>query len=341
MIGVMSSCVVFSNIRYALHSIGQKFCGLAELARRVSNVFQKYWHCICYCSFFSKQLTVHPMATVSTTIAPLSQPSSRLASSQHSQEMISISEIAHRRMPPTSAIIDTMIGFMLVRNRAGEIFRVPRSEHLREDDCHSYADSSIIGIYPLVDCYEVGGQAIKPCEIQREPEFEIINRNPTFEEARGYSFCITLPKIYVEYTRNSKAIIQQQAARGCGPAAAAMLIVDHYGIENFPQKCFDFNSLRCCSLSNDEDLSLIFQRANVNVLTRHCSSIDQLQREIQNGGSAIVSVDSGLGGHYVVVDEISQSGVRIRDPFHGWEVLIKKADFERSWGEGDIIQVVS
>lgn len=34
--------------------------------------------------------------------------------------------------------------------------------------------------------------------------------------------------------------------------------------------------------------------------------------------SVIISVDSGVGGHVVVADAVTEEGVKIRDPAHGW-----------------------
>src|SRR5262245_60662201 len=50
---------------------------------------------------------------------------------------------------------------------------------------------------------------------------------------------------YIQYTQNKKAIIQQQATRGCSAAAAAMLIKDKEGE-------IDFKDLENCNLGDDE-----------------------------------------------------------------------------------------
>jgi hypothetical protein len=58
-----------------------------------------------------------------------------------------------------------------------------------------------------------------------------------------------------------------------------------------------------------------------------------LKNEISLYGPCILSIqglkEGRIGGHFIIVDEISDdfNKVRIRDPFHGWEITITKDAF--------------
>jgi hypothetical protein len=47
-------------------------------------------------------------------------------------------------------------------------------------------------------------------------------------------------------------------------------------------------------------------------------------------GAAIINVDSGLGGHVVVLDSIDEEGATLRDPYHGWSIKVKIEAFINS-----------
>lgn len=135
--------------------------------------------------------------------------------------------------------------------------------------------------------------------------------------------------IPVRYTANNKPIIMQQATRGCTAAAAAMLIYEQ-------TKQFDEHEVLFRNLGNDTDFEHDFKKANVPFITTECFSIEELQSQIKKNGSAIVSVDS-CGAHVILVDEITEKCVRIRDPYHGWEIDIKRSAFEAYWSKGNRI----
>lgn len=128
------------------------------------------------------------------------------------------------------------------------------------------------------------------------------------------------------YTKHNKPIIQQQATRGCTAAVTAMLIYEK-------RQSVDINKLNIRNLGNDSDQEHDIKAAGLTPLTSKCSSLEELKRLIEKDGSAIVSVSS-IGGHVIVVDEVLDDRVRIRDPYHGWEVDLKKEAFLLSWGEG-------
>lgn len=140
--------------------------------------------------------------------------------------------------------------------------------------------------------------------------------------------------VYATYTTNRKAIVQQQAARGCTAATAAMLILDHGRLPNV-------NGLRERNLGNTDDQVRDLEVAGLTAKLTKAATLDELERAIRKNGSAIVSISGSIGSHVVVVDEVSAVGVRLRDPYHGWEIIVTRAAFEREWGllKEEIIQV--
>lgn len=143
------------------------------------------------------------------------------------------------------------------------------------------------------------------------------------------------PDIYAYYTQNDKAIIQQQATRGCTAATAAMLIMDHH-------KNIDLNQLQTRNLGNDNDQLRDIKNAGLNPCTSYAKNLSALRELICSYNSCIVSLSGALGGHVVVVDEVSQdlSTVRLRDPYHGWEITVTQEAFLQEWRGGDVIFIV-
>lgn len=141
-------------------------------------------------------------------------------------------------------------------------------------------------------------------------------------------------KVLIKYTKNNKAIIQQQATRGCTAAVAAMLILDNGGT-------YGANNLRNCNLGDDDNMIRDIQRANFTPVKTDVAKgdLDALDQLIKQNGSAIVTVQSGIGGHVVVVDEITSEKVRLRDPYHGWEIDVNREAFKISFSGNTVIQI--
>ncbi|QZA58602.1 hypothetical protein [Candidatus Rhabdochlamydia porcellionis] len=145
--------------------------------------------------------------------------------------------------------------------------------------------------------------------------------------------------VYMDFTENGKAIIQQQATRGCTAAVAAMLIKDQKGK-------FNFYGLSMCNLGDNENIKQAIRAAGFKpIVTRLAlNSLKALKTQLLNHGSAIVSiVDPKAGGHSIVVDEVSEDlqQVRLRDPYHGWEITVSAEAFQVRWTSLDctIIQI--
>lgn len=140
-------------------------------------------------------------------------------------------------------------------------------------------------------------------------------------------------KVYATFTKHNKAIIHQQARRGCTAATAAMLIFDN-------GKKPDLQKLRSTNLGNDESQISDIEDVGLTALESDCKDLKQLREAIMNKGSCIATTRNALGGH-VVVDHVSEdlSKIRLRDPYHGWEISVTQEAFLKEWSGGIIIQV--
>lgn len=74
------------------------------------------------------------------------------------------------------------------------------------------------------------------------------------------------------------------------------------------------------------------EKAGLQGFYSHASNLSELREVIMKNGSAIVSIEV-TGVHAVVVDDISQdlSKVRLRDPYHGWEITVTAEAFVKAW----------
>lgn len=140
--------------------------------------------------------------------------------------------------------------------------------------------------------------------------------------------------IYAYYTQHGKAIIQQQATRGCTAATAAMLSMDH-GAKA------DLFELRDRNLGNHANQIRDLRKAGIIGTLHDAASCSDLRNLILKHGSAIVNGMGSLSGHVYIVDDISEdfNKVRIRDPYHGWEITVKGSAFISSWRPGKALQV--
>ena len=120
--------------------------------------------------------------------------------------------------------------------------------------------------------------------------------------------------------------MQQQATRGCTAAASGMLLMDNGYYPN-PYK------LRTRNLGTEEIMLSDLQIRDINPFVSHISRLCELRQALLDQGSAIVSVKKALGAHVIVADEVSEdlSKVRLRDPYHGWEITITSSAFLEEW----------
>lgn len=152
-------------------------------------------------------------------------------------------------------------------------------------------------------------------------------------------YCVSDKKYYpmeIGFDHKGRSIIQQQAIRGCTAATAAMLIVDNGGN-------FNVSILQGRSLADNGRILQDIQDANLRgkkAIETRVENLKELSEQIKKNGPAIVSIDNN-GSHSIVVDEISDNGVRLRDPYHGWSITVTKEAFEKRFSGNTIIQVVN
>lgn len=132
-------------------------------------------------------------------------------------------------------------------------------------------------------------------------------------------------EVYAEFVRDdNKAIIQQQATRGCTAAVAAMLIKDQGGD-------VDIASLEERNLGTNEDIKEYIRTAGFEPIDfGNSRDLQELRKNLLKNGSGIVSItDPEIGGHVIVVDEVSADlqRVRLRDPYHGWKITVTSEAF--------------
>ncbi len=143
-------------------------------------------------------------------------------------------------------------------------------------------------------------------------------------------------KINALYTKHGKAIIQQQAVRGCTAAVSAMLIVDH-------GKKINPLELRSRNVASHEVIKTDLLKAGLVHTESSPKTLAELRECLLQKGSAIVSLSGAVGCHVVVVDHVSRDlkKVRLRDPYHGWEIMVTAEAFLHEWYLEEIIQIES
>lgn len=135
----------------------------------------------------------------------------------------------------------------------------------------------------------------------------------------------------VHYTKNNKAIIMQESLTGCSAGASSMLIVDN-------GKLPKANDLLHRKSASTKQIAQDIQNAGLEPLlvpvASYGRSLEKLREQILKHGPADVRVRKpNTTGHALLVDEISADlkKVRIRDPWHGWEIIIKAEAFKEYW----------
>lgn len=128
-------------------------------------------------------------------------------------------------------------------------------------------------------------------------------------------------------SENSKGIVQQCAIKTCGQTCVAMLLLDH---EMTP----DFKTISAGSWSNNKSMIKLLAdgglKAESDMLSTKSKNefILRLKSQVDRKGSTIVGIkglkEGRIGGHLLICDYVSFDllSVRIRDPWHGWEMTV-------------------
>lgn len=126
------------------------------------------------------------------------------------------------------------------------------------------------------------------------------------------------------YTRNGKAVYMQEFLATCWKAVVFMLMIDNGANEEQIKNCYATERH-----SDSDEQKRIFKEFGFSVIETIYRDLNSLKESISLYGPAIVTIDEG-GGHYIIVDDITEDGVDIREPFHGWAIRITKEAFLRT-----------
>ncbi len=140
---------------------------------------------------------------------------------------------------------------------------------------------------------------------------------------------------YAHTTRWGHVVVQQRSQRGCTAAALNMLLLDHKRKPNIL-------ALQTWNGRRVELISMILRQAGLNVLESQTAakSLSILEELLSKYGPAIVSIDTpSTQGHVIVVDALFNTGALIREPYHGWNMLITRQALQNALDSAPIIQV--
>lgn len=85
---------------------------------------------------------------------------------------------------------------------------------------------------------------------------------------------------------------------------------------------------RLTNLGTDDSLYRAIHKNGEEPLVTTIHSLEELKKALEYGPCTL-SITS-IGGHQIVVDAVTEEGVEVRDPYHGWAVVLKKEAFLRS-----------
>ncbi len=133
-----------------------------------------------------------------------------------------------------------------------------------------------------------------------------------------------------------KHVLVQKTTKGCAAASVAMLIMDNQGVPNWENIMHSEGEtcIESARLLREAKFNVVQTR--VDSLGPVGCSIPHLRQKILENGPAILTIlpnpKSGAG-HAVIVDEISQdcSQIRMRDPWHGWDLVANAEAFRQAW----------
>lgn len=137
--------------------------------------------------------------------------------------------------------------------------------------------------------------------------------------------------IYAEYTQHDKPIIQQGCLHGSTDAIVAMSVLDHGKLPDVAH----------LGTRNNTILMVRLLAAGLTAIKQEANTLGELKELLNSNGSAIVSVYGASNEQYIIVDDISDdlSKVRLRDPYHGWEITVTAEAFLHKLSSNSVVQI--
>lgn len=123
---------------------------------------------------------------------------------------------------------------------------------------------------------------------------------------------------------SGKIPLQQAGKNGCSYGAVAMLATDLLGeIQEV---------LPTSAVTDTTKMYAYLRKLDLEPIESRVGSLEELQEKInQNNCSAIINYVDDIGSHYMIVDGITDEGVNMRDPYHGWAIKVTTEAFKRIW----------
>ncbi|MEI6242522.1 MAG: hypothetical protein WCP39_03850 [Chlamydiota bacterium] len=165
------------------------------------------------------------------------------------------------------------------------------------------------------------------------------NENDPIWEERILPDLINIQLQAIAFTESNRHVILQQAAKSCVPTCVGMLVLDH-------KKTPNYDAIELTNLANDEQAVEWVRETGLTPKFTEIPNVSNktefLVRCLKENGSGALGIDHPkIGGHDIVLDEISieNNTAVIRDPFHGWALTIK-LNALLSWNPCSLIQII-
>ncbi|WP_176464049.1 pentapeptide repeat-containing protein [Bordetella genomosp. 11] len=144
--------------------------------------------------------------------------------------------------------------------------------------------------------------------------------------------------VIIGYLEDGRSVIQQQGRFACPAGVSAMLSADHGGKINTDRPW------RHSPADPDQVLRHLEGATDYIPVTSRPGTVEALAEQLDKHGPAVVSVNCEIGNHLVIVDAIDLKAhtVALRDPYHGWAILVPLIAFTSRWvagTDGSIVQL--
>lgn len=132
----------------------------------------------------------------------------------------------------------------------------------------------------------------------------------------------------VGFLDSRRPVFQQQSVRGCRGATCAMLLSYHSNGVVWP---------KFSELEDEEPLLSAIRDAEMEPVQNFRITLERLESLLEEYGPAECSLHM-IGANSVIVDAVTERGVELRDPYHGWAPIVSSEAFRRAGGLERIIQ---